>query len=132
MEKNKFQAEFDINASRKMLYPYIFSASGLSQWVADDVTVNEDKVYNFIWDNEDHRAKMVTHRVNSSVKFEYLPESGDEDEDDPSSFEIKLDVNELTQAVFVHVTEYTDFDDEEEWHDLWEGMVNSLKEIVGG
>ncbi len=130
MDKSVFQAEFEINASRKMLYPYIFSASGLSQWVADDVTVNEDKVYNFIWDNEDHKAKMVTHRVNSSVKFEYLPEDGDED--DPASFELKLEVNELTQTVFVHVTEYTDFDDEEEWYDLWDGMVNSLKEIVGG
>ena len=130
MDKSVFQAEFEINASRKMLYPYIFSVSGLSQWVADDVTVNEDKVYNFIWDNEDHKAKMVTHRVNSSVKFEYLPEDGDED--DPASLELKLEVNELTQTVFVRVTEYTDFDDEEEWYDLWDGMVNSLKEIVGG
>jgi len=48
MAKNKFQTEFEINASKKMLYPYIYSASGLSQWLADDVNINEDKVYNFI------------------------------------------------------------------------------------
>jgi len=131
MAKRQLQADFEINASRKMLYPYIFSASGLSQWVADDVTVDEDKIYNFIWDNEDHKARMVTHRVNTSVKFEYLPET-EEDEDDPANLELKLDVNELTQTVFVQVTEYCDFDDEEEWYDLWDGIVNSLKEIVGG
>ena len=102
-----------------------------AQWIADDVTVNEDKIYNFIWDNEDHKARMITHRVNNSVKFEYLPET-EEDEDDPSSIELKLEVNELTQTVFIHIIEYTDFDDEEEWVDLWDSMVNSLKEIVGG
>ncbi len=131
MAKKQLQTEVEINASKKMLYPYIFSASGLSQWIADDVTVNEDKIYNFIWDNEDHKARMITHRVNNSVKFEYLPET-EEDEDDPSSIELKLEVNELTQTVFIHIIEYTDFDDEEEWVDLWDSMVNALKEIVGG
>ena len=131
MAKQKLQTEVEINASKKMLYPYIFSASGLSQWIADDVTVNEDNIYNFIWDNEDHKARMLTHRVNNSVKFEYLPET-EEDEDDPSSIELKLEVNELTQTVFIHIIEYTDFDDEEEWVDLWDSMVNALKEIVGG
>jgi len=131
MAKRKLQIEFEVNASRKMLYPYIHSASGLSQWIADDVTVNEDKVFNFIWDGEDHKAKLVAHRIHTSAKFEYLPET-EEDEDDPSSFELKLEVNELTQTTFLHIIEYTDFDDEEEWADLWEGMVGSLKEIVGG
>lgn len=131
MAKRKLQADFEINASKKMLYPYIYTASGLAQWCADDVTVNEDKVFNFIWDNDDHPARMIAHRVNTSAKFEYLPES-DEDEDDPASFELRLEVNELTQTTFLHVTEYTDFDDEEEWYDLWNSMVHSLKEIVGG
>ncbi len=131
MAKQKYQTDIEINASRKMLYPYIFSASGLSQWVAEDVTVDEDKVFNFIWDNEDHKAKTVTHRTNKFVKFEYLPET-EEDKDDPSYFELRLEINELTQTVFIQIVEYTDFDDEEEWYDLQESMVHSLKEIVGG
>lgn len=47
MSKKSFQAEFEINASKKMLFPYLNSASGLSQWFADDVTINEDKIFNF-------------------------------------------------------------------------------------
>ena len=131
MTKREYQAEFEINASRKMLYPYIYSASGLSQWMADDVTVDEDNIYNFIWDNEDHKSKLVSHRINSYVKFEYLPET-EEDKDDPLYFELRIEINELTQTVFLHVTDYTDFEDEEEWYDLWDGMMHSLKEIVGG
>ena len=131
MPKSNYQVEFEINASRKMLYPYIYTASGLSLWIADDVTVNEDKVFNFIWDNEDHKARMVSHRVNHFVKFEYLPET-DEDEDDPAYFELRIEINELTQTVFLHITDYIDFDDEEELYDLWDGMMHNLKEIVGG
>lgn len=114
-----------------MLYPYIFTASGLSLWIADDVTVDEDNVFNFIWDNEDHKTRMVSHRVNNFVKFEYLPETA-EDDDDPAYFELRIEINELTQTVFLHITEYTDFDDEEEWYDLWNGIMQNLKEIVGG
>ena len=129
MAKNKYLAEFEINASKKMLYSYIQTASGLAQWIADDVTVDEDNVYNFIWDGEDHKAKMISHRTNNFVKFEYLSENGD---DDPAYFELRIEMNELTQSVFLRVTDYTDFDDEEEWYDLWDGMVHTLKETVGG
>lgn len=127
MAKNKFHTEFEINASKKMLFPYIFSASGLAQWLADDVNINEDKIYNFIWDEEDHKYRMAAHRTNSFVKFE----STDDDED-PNYFELRLEMNELTQAVFIRVVDYTDNPDDEELQDLWESMIFNLKEIVGG
>ncbi|MEP2771830.1 MAG: START-like domain-containing protein [Fulvivirga sp.] len=131
MSKYLFTTDFEINASKKMLYPYISSASGLSQWFADDVTINEDKVFNFIWDEEDHKAKMVSHRTNSYVKFEFIPETED-DAVDPAYFEIRLDVNELTQTVFIKITDYSEMDDNEELFDMWEGLIDGLKETVGG
>ncbi len=134
MSKNLFTADFEINASKKMLYPYLNTASGLSQWFAEDVTVNEDKVYNFIWDDEDHRAKMISYRTNHYVKFQFLPE-GEHDsdtEEDPAYFELRLELNELTQSVFIKITDYSVNDDQEELMDLWESMVDALKETVGG
>ncbi|MCB0497646.1 MAG: ATPase [Cyclobacteriaceae bacterium] len=114
-----------------MLYPYIFSASGLAQWMADDVTIDEDKVFDFIWDEESHKARMVAHRLNSYVRFEFLPET-EEDEDDPSYMELRLEMNELTQSVFLLVTDYSDINDSEESMELWTSLVDTLKEIVGG
>lgn len=138
MSKYKFQTEFEINASKKMLFPYLNSASGLSQWFADDVTINEDKVFNFKWDGDDHKARIVAQRTNNLVKFEFLPENGknlhasDPSEDGASFVEFKLEMNELTQSVFLTVTDYTESDDEEELQDMWESLVQNLKEIVGG
>lgn len=131
MGKFKFVTEFEINASQKMLFPYLSSASGLAQWFADDVNINEDKIYIFLWDGEEHRARKVSQRANQSVKFEFLPET-EEDEDDPSYIELKLDVNDLTQTVFIQITDYSNLDDEEEQQDLWENLIHSLKELIGG
>jgi hypothetical protein len=115
-----------------MLYPYIQTASGLSEWFADDVRINnEDKVFTFFWDNEEHKARQGAHRTNHFVRFEFLPE-GDEDEKDPSYFELRLEFNELTQSVFLKVTDYSGFDDLKELNDLWDSLVDALRKTVGG
>jgi hypothetical protein len=131
-KKKLFTEDYEIHASIKMLYPYIQSASGLSEWFADDVKINnEDKTYTFFWDNEEHRARQAAHRTNHFVRFEFLPES-EEDEKDPSYFELRLESNELTNSVFLKVTDYSDFDDQKELHDLWDSLIDVFRKTVGG
>ena len=130
-KKNLFTTDFEIHSSVKMLYPYIDSASGLSEWFADDVRISPEKVFTFVWDHEEHKARLSSHRTNHFAKFEYLPETK-VDENDPSYFELRLEVNELTQTTFLKVTDYSDFDDQEELQDLWEGLVANLKKVIGG
>lgn len=127
MSKFEFVGEYEIRASRKMLYPYVSSASGLSQWFADDVNIDADKVYTVIWDGEESKAKMVSHRTNSQVRFEFIS-----DDEDPNYVEFKLEMNELTQEVFIRVTDYSEMDDAEELEELWESLIANLREIVGG
>ncbi|WP_421878006.1 START-like domain-containing protein [Marinoscillum sp.] len=127
MPKEKFIGEYPINASKKMLYPYFSTASGLAQWFADDVNINEDKVFTFLWDGDENKARMVSSRTNSHVKFEFI----DDEDDDPPYVEFKLDMNELTQEVFIRVTDYNDMDPEET-DELYESLIHDLKEIVGG
>ena len=131
VKKQLFTADFELHASVKMLYPYIQTASGLSEWFADDVRISPEKIFTFVWDNEEHKASMISHRTNHFVRFEYLPEV-EEDKKDPSYFELSLEVNELTQMTFLKVYDYSDFDDMAELQDLWEGLVENLKKVVGG
>jgi len=127
MSKFTFVGEYEIRASKKMLYPYLSSASGLAQWFADDVNIDEDKIFTIIWDGEENKAKMVSHRTNSQVKFEFISE-----DEEPSYVEFKIDMNELTQSVFIRVTDYSVMDDEKELEELWESLMANLREIVGG
>ncbi|MEQ9289711.1 MAG: START-like domain-containing protein [Cyclobacteriaceae bacterium] len=130
MSKFEYTGEFEFKASKKMLYPYLSTASGLAQWFADDVNIDEDKILTVIWDGEENKAKMVAHRTNSLVKIEFIP--NDPEDDDPNFVEFKLDMNELTQAVFIRVTDYSEMDDLAELGELWENLMHNLKEIVGG
>jgi hypothetical protein len=131
-KKRLFSADYEFHASVKMLYPYLQSASGLSEWFCDDVKINnESKTLTFFWDNEEHQAVQAAHRVNHSVKFEFLPENSD-DQADPSYLEFRLETNDLTQSVFLHITDYSDFEDQKELQDLWDDLVGDLKKIVGG
>ncbi|PZR25652.1 MAG: ATPase [Azospira oryzae] len=130
-EKTLFTADYEIHASVKMLYPYIQSASGLGDWFADNVRISPEKVFTFEWDSEQHKATQVAHRVNHYSKFEFLPET-EQDKEDPSYFELRLEVNELTQTTFLKVFDYSDIEDKEEVQDLWDGLIENLRKVVGG
>jgi len=128
MSKFQFVGEYEFKASRKMLFNYLSTASGLAQWFADDVNINEDKTFTIIWDGEENLARMVSHRLNSQVRFDFISEG----DDDPNYVEFRIDVNELTEAVFIRVTDYSEMDDELELTDLWDHLMADLREIVGG
>jgi hypothetical protein len=130
-DKKLFTGDFEVHASVKMLYPYIQTAGGLSEWFADNVTISPEKVFTFVWDHETHHAKMTNSRMNHFCRFEFQPESI-EDNADPSWFEMRLETNELTQTTFIRVFDYSNFDDLEELQDLWQGLVDNLRKVVGG
>ena len=75
MEKIKFVAEYELRASPKMLFPYISTASGLSQWFASKVNTMPEQRFDFQWDNESHIARQVSMRQNKGVRFEFLEPS---------------------------------------------------------
>lgn len=131
MVKNKFVADYQINASKKIVFQYLSTASGLEEWFADEVRINEDKNYIFNFDNEDHYSRLASIRTNSHVKFEFYDPAGPESSDH-SFIEFKLEENELTQTLFLKVIDYSDSYDEEELTAIWEGLIGRLKEIIGG
>ncbi|RZS97748.1 START-like domain-containing protein [Cecembia calidifontis] len=131
MVKNKFVADYQINTSRKILFPYLSTASGLSEWFADNVTINEDKDYIFHYDGEEHYARIVAMRTNYHVKFDFFDPNNSE-ETDHSYIEFKIEENELTQTLFLKVIDYSDSYDDGELESIWENLVTHLKEIIGG
>jgi uncharacterized protein YndB with AHSA1/START domain len=131
MVKNKFVADYQINASKKIIFNYLSTASGLEEWFADEVRIDEDKNYIFNFDNEDHYAKLTSLRLHLHVKFDFF-DPKNPNETDQSFIEFKLDENELTQSVFLKVIDYSNEYEEDELEAIWDGMVSKLKEIIGG
>ena len=111
-----------------MLYPYLNTAAGLAEWIADDVTQAEDKTFNFIWDKIKYPAKKVSQKINQYVRYEFINKSG---EKDTSWFEFRLESNELTQTSFLKIIDYSDITDSADQKDLWTNLVAELRKTVG-
>tara|TARA_Y100001958_G_scaffold106624_1_gene74610 strand:- start:348 stop:692 length:345 start_codon:yes stop_codon:yes gene_type:complete len=113
-----------------MLFPYLSTATGLCQWFADDVNINNiDKTLIFIVDGEERIAVIDSINKNRYVKFRFLMDGEKPKEND--TLEFRLEVNDLTQEVFVRVEEFTESDDLEESYQIWDNLLAQLKEIIG-
>jgi YD repeat-containing protein len=125
MAKFKYSAEFELKASPKVLYPYLSTASGLQQWFATKVTMRDSQTFKFTWDGQDHIARQTVNRLNKATRFDF--ESGDPD---VAFIELKVDLNEFTQTTFLKVTDYSNNSDESDLIELWEGLIENLKEAA--
>jgi uncharacterized protein YndB with AHSA1/START domain len=129
MSQTPYTFEYEVKASPKVLYPYLSSPSGLQQWFADKVIVRGSSELHFYWDNENHPAIVLPGKANKSVKFDF--KKGDS-EPGKHVIELSLDVSEVSNTTYLTVidgasTFKTDTDAEE----LWDYLIDKLKEIVG-
>jgi uncharacterized protein YndB with AHSA1/START domain len=131
MPVNQFVADYQLNASKKIVYAYLSTASGLQEWFADVVRINEDKNFIFNFDQEDHFAKQTTLKANLHIRWDFFdpksPSNGKE-----SFIEFKLDETELTHSLFLKVIDQSGFYDLDELEAIWEGLISKLKQIIGG
>lgn len=127
IEKKKFEMEYLLRTSTKVLENMISTPSGLSEWFADDVNINND-VYSFIWDQSGQEARLITNKSASRMKWRWI-----EDEEDgiDSFFEIRYDVDPMTKSVILTVTDFAEEEEIEEAQQLWDNSISELKRILG-
>mgnify|MGYP000383259978 CR=1 FL=1 len=80
-DKIKYEIEFQVKASPAMLFPFLSTPSGLSDWFCDDVN-SRGEIYTFVWEGVEEVAKMITKKRDSKIRFKWK-----ESEDDNSYFE---------------------------------------------
>ena len=124
-DKIKYEMEFPIQASPSLLYQYISTPSGMSEWYADNVN-SRGEFFTFIWEGSEERAKLLGKKNGERIKFRWEDDDGTD-----YYFELRIQVDEITKDVSLMVTDYADEDEIEEGKMLWENMVSSLKHILG-
>jgi uncharacterized protein YndB with AHSA1/START domain len=126
-DKEKYEMEFVIQASPSLIYQYISTPSGLSEWFADNVN-SRGEMFTFIWDGSEEQAKLLTKKSGERVKFRWLSD----DEDGASYyFEIRIQVDEITKDVSLMITDFAEDDEIEEGKMLWDNQISSLKQVLG-
>ena len=124
-DKIKYEMEFPIQASPSLLYQYISTPSGLSEWYADNVN-SRGELFTFIWDGSEEKAKLLSKKNGERIKFRWMA-----DEESSYYFEIRIQVDEITKDVSIMITDFAEEDEVNEGKMLWENMISDLKSILG-
>lgn len=123
-DKIKYEMEFPILVSPTLLYQYISTPSGLSEWFADNVN-SRGEHFSFIWEGSEEKAKLVSKKSPERVKFRW---EGDGTE---YFFEMKIVVDEITNDVSLIITDFAEDDEIEEGKMLWDNLISNLKQVLG-
>lgn len=126
-EKIKYELEFPITSSPSLLYQYISTPSGLSEWFADNVN-SRGEFFTFIWDDSEEKARLSSKKTGEKVKFRWVD---DENNDGEYYFELRILVDEITKDVSLMVVDFAEEDDVAESKQLWENQVSDLKHVLG-
>lgn len=124
-EKSKYSIEFTIQSSPQLLFQYLSTPSGLSEWFADNVNSRGEE-FTFIWDDSEETAKLLSKKANEKVRFQW-----DDDEGEDYYFEFFIQVDDITKDVSLIVTDFTTEDEMEESRMLWDNAIADLKQILG-
>lgn len=123
-DKINYELEFVIQSSPQMLYQYISTPSGLSEWFADNVNSRGEK-FTFIWDGSEEVANLLKKKSDEFIRFAW------EDDDDDCYFELRIKVDDITSDVSLFISDFAEDDEVEEGKLLWTNQISSLKQVLG-
>lgn len=123
--RNKLELEYIIHASPALLYEFITTPSGLSEWFADNVNI-QGSMYSFFWEGAEQKARVLSARENKSIRFQWV------DRPPASYFELRIEKNELTEELSLLITDFAENPDEmSSLEVLWQGQVQRLMKVIG-
>ncbi|OFX89544.1 MAG: hypothetical protein A2W99_14555 [Bacteroidetes bacterium GWF2_33_16] len=123
--KNKFELEYTLNSSPKILFPRLSTPGGLSEWFADDINI-QGNIFTFRWEGTEEQAEMVSKKENQCIRFKWV-----DDEIENTYFEFKINQDELTGDVALVITDFADDDEKESTIELWNSQIADLKRTLG-
>ena len=123
--KKKFELEYTINSSPRVLFNRLSTPGGLAEWFADDVNL-QGGIYTFIWEKSEQQAEVVQRKDNKYIRFRWV-----EEEDSDSYFEFRLNQDELTGDVSLMITDFAEDDETTDAVDLWDTQIAELKHVIG-
>ncbi len=123
--KFKYEMEFPIHVSPSLLFQYISTPSGMSEWYADNVN-SRGELFTFIWEGSEEQAELLSKKNGERIKFRWL-----DDEDTDYFFEMRIQVDDITKDVSLMITDFAEEDEVDEGKLLWENMISNLKHILG-
>jgi uncharacterized protein YndB with AHSA1/START domain len=124
--RSKFELEYNLNCSPKVLFSRLSTPEGLGEWFADQVNVDGD-LFSFYWNSSESKARLSAIKENKMVRFEWL---GMENEES-NFFEFRINLEELTNELALIIIDFAEAEEKEDSIYLWDSQISDLKRALG-
>lgn len=121
----KYVLEYIFIASPKLLYHYISTAQGLSEWFADKAD-EKNGIFYFSWNGAEQKAEISSKKENEHIRFKWI------DEESNNYFEFKIDTDSIYSEVTLIITDFALEDDIKEASMVWNSAIKKMLRIIGG
>jgi uncharacterized protein YndB with AHSA1/START domain len=124
--RSKFELEYNLNCSPKVLFSRLSTPEGLGEWFADKVNVDGD-LFTFFWNSSESKAKLSAMKENKMVRFEWVAMENEES----NFFEFRINMEELTNELALIIIDFAEAEEKEDSIYLWDSQINDLKRALG-
>ncbi len=121
----KYELEYTLNTSTKVVFNRLSTPSGLAEWFAEDVNLKKGK-FTFLWEGTEQIAEVLSKKDNKYIRFKW-----EDDTEDEYYFEFKVHKDELTGDLALLITDFAEEDEKEDAIDLWDSQISELKRVIG-
>lgn len=123
-DRKKVVFDYPIKSAPAVLYNFLTTPEGLSQWFAEHVDFF-DKVYQFSWDGSAEEAILLDTIEDQMVKFKM------EDNEENEYLEFRIEKSEISNDTILFITEFLDDMDVEDQRIFWNTQIDRLKGSIG-
>jgi uncharacterized protein YndB with AHSA1/START domain len=124
--KIRFELEYPLKCSPKVLFSRLSTPEGLCEWFADDVTVDGD-VFTFTWAKSSTKARIIALKENKLVRFEWV----DHENEEGNYFEFRINTEELTSDTALLISDFSEPEEKKDSVTLWDSQITDLKRALG-
>jgi uncharacterized protein YndB with AHSA1/START domain len=122
----KYELEYTLNCSPKVLFSRLSTPEGLGEWFADNVNV-EGVIFTFLWGKSETKARLSALKENKFVRFEWL----DNNDEESNYFEFRINIEELSGSLALIIIDFAEPEEKEDAVNLWDSQVTDLKRVLG-
>jgi hypothetical protein len=121
----KVEIEYPVHSAKHILFSYLSSSSGLSEWFADKVNEKGD-IMVFEWDGTQQAAKVLSAREDHHIRFRWL------DMPEAIYFEFRVETDEITGDLALIITDFCEDESSiESTKNLWNSQIDKLFHVLG-
>jgi len=121
----RFELEYVVHASAQILFEFLTTPSGLSEWFCDDVNIRNG-IYSFKWEENEQNARVVKLIEEKLVRFQWV------DKHDNSYFEFRIERDDLTNDISLIIVDFAETPEERASSALlWNSQVDKLLHVLG-